>query len=193
MQNRKAEKMVRVSEFTLKIIHQHGLEGLTHSPLARAAGVSRPWLYAYVGKTKEALIQLAVKHFGQVYAQVDNPPRCQDERNWIDHQISGLRNSLKQVVDYPWIMPIYFRYRCTETTLGKFIVDAEKLYLKREVAELQNALKINATDARVVAELDTAFKLGLQHRWAVTSLSKDVDPEFVLKLGRIWLRKAIRG
>jgi len=193
MESPKAIKMVRVAESTLKIIHQHGMDGLTHSRLARAAGVSRPWLYAYIGKDKQALIELAVSHFGKVYAQIDAPAVGTDPKTWIDGQTEGLKNALTQVVRYPWIMPIYFRYRATENELGRAIMDAEKLYVKKQMTELQNALKLDSKTARAVAELCTAFKLGLAYRWAVTSLNKDVPEDHVLVLARSWLKRTVKG
>ena len=185
--------MVRVAECTLKIIHQHGLDGLTHSRLARASGVSRPWLYAYIGKTKDSLISLAVQHFGHVYAQIDLPPVGFDAKSWVNGQVEGLRNALNQVTSYPWLMPLYFRYRSTETPLGQAIMETEKQYIKKQVTELQNSLKLDVRTARAVAELCTAFKLGLAYRWGATTLRNDITQEHVLILAKSWLRKAARG
>lgn len=189
----KVDKMNRVAEHTLKLIHQHGLEGLTHSRLARAAGVSRPWLYAYIGKTREALIELAVMHFGRVYAQIDRPPVGHDPRSWVAGQVEGLRYSLHQVKKYPWLMPIYFRYRGTENAIGKCIGEAEKVYVKKQVVEMQNCLGIDVKEARAVAELCTAFKLGLAYRWAVTTVSNDISEEQVILLAKVWLKRASQG
>ena len=191
--NSKELKMVRVAEHTLTLIHQHGLEGLTHSRLARAAGVSRPWIYAYVGKDKSALIALAINHFGRLFSRFDDPPTSADEGSWIRSQVTGLKAALDTAEKYPWLMPIYFRYRSTETEIGRSIMNAERLYVRRQSLELQNALKIDVKEARVVVELTTAFKLGLAYRWASTSLSKDISETQVLLLSKSWIKSALKA
>ena len=188
----KEEKMMRVAEYTLRLIHQHGLEGLTHSRLARAAGVSRPWIYAYVGKDKSALITLAVNYFGRLFARFDDPPASDTEVGWIRSQIEGLKTALDTAEKYPWLMPIYFRYRATESEIGQSIMNAEKFYVRRQTLELQNALKIDSKNARVVVELTTAFKLGLAYRWASTTLYKDISEAQVLLLAKNWIKGALK-
>jgi AcrR family transcriptional regulator len=188
----KAQKMARVAEGTLKIIHQFGLPGLTHARLARAAGVSRPWVYAYVGKTKQDLVNLAVDHFAKIYAQLDRPSVGLDAPTWIQGQIGGLRNSLKRVRQYPWIMPIYYRYRPTDTELGRAIQEAERLFIKKQVQELQTSFKISAKKARAITEINTAFKLGIAYRWCVAMQDSGMTEDHVIVLARAWLKRMVK-
>ncbi len=123
----KADRYNTVAEAVLKLISLKGLGAVTHTNVSRASGASRPWLYAYLGKTKDSLIEIAAKHLGTIYAGLEREAIVKDPETWLDAQIEDIRDGIQTARRYPWLIPLYFRHRGTQNLLGKVIDDIESI------------------------------------------------------------------
>ena len=71
----KQEKLEKVAAACLSIVHAQGPRALTLSRVARSAGVSRAWIYKYIGGSHDELIECAAEYFGKIYSRLEKPFR----------------------------------------------------------------------------------------------------------------------
>jgi len=187
----KTDKMERVASATLQLILEQGLSELTFSKLSRKAGVSRPWLYEYIGATKESLVEYAVDHFGKQYARLDNRPRASSAKEWLPQVLLRTDELLDDSLAYPWVIPLYYRYRGTVNPLGKRIKLLEERYLKSMTEEIKQALQVRNETARVLAETLMAVRLGLAYHWVFSDFRKHSRKEDLLAIVHSVLKRML--
>lgn len=181
---------MRVAESVLKIVSARGLVGISHSTVSRASGVSRPWLYAYVGKTKNSLVELAAKSLGEIYAGVSRNPDVRDADSWLDLQIEDIQEGFQMGRQYPWLIPLYFRFRETQNPLGEVIDMVQKTYVDRQIQFAMKAFNIDKELARFVVDASTAFKLNLEYQASFSPHTAQAEKQIVDRARR-WLKGAV--
>jgi AcrR family transcriptional regulator len=164
MAMQKQEKMEYVAEHVLKIILARGLNGLSYAQVAKSSGVSRAWLYKYVGESKEQLIGFAVVHFGKIFSDLDAQPSCSTREEFIQHALDGLKRIFDLSLRYPWILPLYFRYAGTRTVIGDTIRQIENLYFSKVEKEIERYMSPKKTSPRVLAEVLGYLNMGVALR-----------------------------
>jgi AcrR family transcriptional regulator len=164
----KEEKQRAISMATLEVIDKEGITGITYSKVARKSGVSRAWIYEYVGKDKKALIEFAAdvlaSHFSRARLEI---PKTKEE----------LENQLKDAVDFlfestienPVLIKIYFRFRGTDNPLGEIIKKYEKHWLDSATKSGVNIFELPQDQAQLLAEILLTLRLGFAHRVATSA------------------------
>jgi DNA-binding transcriptional regulator YbjK len=165
----KEDKQLAVSVAVLEVIEKDGLLGVTHSKVARKSGVSRAWIYEYIGKEKSALTEFAADVFAGHFARVKitDLPKTKDE----------LEERLKEGIDFlfasvelsPVLIKLYFRFRGMANPLGQVIEKYEKQWLDRASKTLVKVLDMPAEQAATLAELILTLRMGFAHRFATSS------------------------
>jgi hypothetical protein len=182
----KEEKLIYVAECALSLILTHGIDSLTHSKLARAGKVSRPWLYKYVGRNDADVINFAVDHFGRMFAYLDRP--TENERvKWIKAIVDGTDRMLSKVEAYPWIILLYYRYFGTSNILGERVGYIKGLYLSKVTEEVITSFSYPRAHASFIAETVTNFQLTLAYHWVRAQSRNDVNRKLTLEIMRSWL------
>ena len=172
----KDAKYYRVYHECLKLIHEEGLKAVTHSSVARKAQVSRPWIYKYMGDSKEELIKNAVKFFGTEFTKFSlrkievTGPKAMLRALW-----EGTWNNLDFACEYPFIISLYVRFAGTDNILGQTIDEIETLYFRRLKSKFQQVLK-NEQLAEEVAHLVKALRIGAALEYGVFTHEK-MSPE----------------
>lgn len=179
--------MRAVAEGIARMVMAHGIEGVTYAKVARAASVSRPWLYKYIGRDREDLVRFIASHFGAELAEFDYRPRTDTLEHWIDDSVTGVVQMLDKSRAAPWVLPLYFRYLGTQTSLGECIEGVEKLYLATVAGELQKAMGLPAEHAAWAAELFHATRMGIVHRQLVTGFCSEQDTHLLRRQLERWL------
>ena len=183
----KGGKMEQVAEQPARLVLQYGMDVITHARVARASGVSRPWLYKYIGGERQDLITFMATHFGMRLAELDQRPRTESRALWIDDTVEGLRTMARLANDAPWVLPLYFRYVGSDGPLGKCIQEIETRYLDLSSRELVRAGVSDRPRARLTAELIHAARLGIVHRHLTTGMAADPALSEAVATFRRWL------
>jgi AcrR family transcriptional regulator len=178
----KQKKLERVAKSVLSIVARFGFESLSPSRLARAAQVSRPWVYKYVGGSKEALSNFAVDHFGKLLARLDEGPKPTSIDFFRDDEILRLQNAIAFSEQHPEVIQIYYRYKGTPTIMGKAIEKVEAQYRKIKSHQIKETFKIKDVEAEIYAEILLTLKLGLCHKWISGELKTKIKREEYLRV-----------
>lgn len=178
-ENNKQAKQIAVSKAVLEVIEKDGLIGVTHSKVSRKAAVSRAWLYEYIGKEKESLIEFAAEVLGEFFTRSKKVlPKNKEQ---LKAQISeGTHFLFENLVDDPSVIKIYFRFRGTQNPIGKVIQKYEKNWLHTASKTVADFYKLEKDQAQMLVELAMTLRLGFAHR-IVTS----ENPENTLKQAEI--------
>lgn len=173
----KADKAARVAEAVLKLVAQGGVESVRYSKLARAAGVSRAWIYKFAPKRDELLL-FAVDHFGRIFTSLDEPhPRFLSREDWLDASARRFARLLADAERRPMVVQLYFRFRGTPTLAGKRIAEVERLEGHREGQALGELFGIPKEKVELASELIGGMRMGLAHAWSCGVLSQLTSSE----------------
>jgi len=183
----KTGKMEGVAGQIARLILHHGVDAVTHARVARGSGVSRPWLYKYVGRERAELLEFMARHFGLRLAELDQRPSTASRARFIEDTVEGLCTMARLAAAAPWVLPLYYRYVGSEGRLGECVAEIEARYLALSERELVAAKVVEPARARLVAELIHAARLGIVHRHLTRGLPLDGPEAAAAQTFRGWL------
>jgi hypothetical protein len=161
-QSSKEKKFDDVFEAVLAILNSHaGLAGVNHSAISRISGVSRPWIYKYVGKTKEELIQKTADHYIKELFR----NRKGESMGSMENLKSVIREDtlhfLQQAQRHPRLIPLIFVYFESLGPIGKIVRETFNYHSGKLAKEIERTMKVSKADAEMLAELYSVMRLGL--------------------------------
>lgn len=184
----KSAKMARVAERTAWLLLRHGTDGVSFAKVARSSEVSRAWLYKYIGKERQDLIDFMADHLAAELGKLDSRPRTDSREGWVDDSVAGLAGLLESSAAVPWVLPLYFRYLRADNALGQCVERNEARYLVTATHEIATVFGMRAEAARLTAELLLATRLGIAYRHQSDGFEGGGDSRFLLDHYRRWLR-----
>jgi len=163
----KEQKQIAVSMAVLEVIEKDGIIGMTHSKVARKSGVSRAWIYEYVGKEKNAFIEYAAESIASYFSRIKmNLP---DTKEKLQLQLKdGIQFLFDSATNDPVIIKLYFRFRGTANPIGEVIRKYEKQWLNAATKSVTKSLGLPAEQAALFAELMLTLRLGFAHNLATS-------------------------
>lgn len=169
-----SDKATRFHRVAWAVAH-HLLQGspVRVATVARRAGVSRPWIYKYLGSDPDDLVAFAVRTYAEAFgAPLDGPL---DDRERLR---AGTRKGLDDVLLAPWCVVVLFRGRHARNALGAAIRDA----LDRQTAALAGRLPGEARDRRARALVFESARLALYHEWLDPRVRAQLEPDLAVEL-----------
>lgn len=164
-------KLLAVSIAILEIIENDGILGVTHSKVARKSKVSRAWIYEYIGKEKNELIEFGADVFASHMARttLEELPKTKEAIGvQLKEGVEFLFNSVEQ---NPLIVKLFFRFRGTTNSVGIAIQKYEKQWLANAENTIVSVIGLPLEQASLLAELVLTLRLGFAHRIATSSNS----------------------
>ena len=152
-----------VAEAVAQIVLAHGTKGVTISSVARRAGVSRPWIYKYLGRDPKVLLRFAGRLYAEAFSDLARSRHADDVSTWRARVADGVRDGLHDALAAPWCVPLYFRHRHADDALGEAIRTVERRHREAFLADLPPPLV--REDASRFAEVFTATRMGAYHLW----------------------------
>jgi hypothetical protein len=158
----KEKKFDDVYEAVLAILNSHaGLKGVNHSNVARMSGVSRAWIYKYIGKTREELIRMASEHYSReiLKHRHTHMPRSREELKKVIRE--DLFQFLKQALTYPRVIPLIIMYFDSHDPVGSIVRSSFGEQSRRQAKEIESLLKVSKLESEALAEMLGVFRLAL--------------------------------
>lgn len=170
----KSQKYFAVSRAILETIESEGPMHVTHSQVSRLSNVSRAWIYEYMGREREDLINVAADVFGSFFIKATTSIEVHTIKELKALLLEGQEISFQNVRAEPVIIKLYYRFRGTETPIGAVIKKYEKHWLEFITSHLERILKLEKEKAHNYALTILILRLGFYHRMA-TSSNPDKD------------------
>jgi AcrR family transcriptional regulator len=187
--NEKEQKFEEVSRTLFALLQTVGPAKITHSVVAKRAGVSRAWLYKYVGSKKEDLMVMAIQHLGKRLTERDLNDVITTKAELRESIVLGMQRMFENTRDYPWFIPVYFKFRGSPTAIGETIAGVEQDYIARQAKHFEKVFRYSKKQAVVAAEILTSFRMGLAFSWQHGELSKKSDQKEVLRSIEAWINE----
>lgn len=162
----KQAKFERFEEVALKVIAERGLYGLNVSYIAKKAGLSRAWIYKYIGRERNKLIQAAAVGLGRRFARLD---QMKIEGQSKELQLQGWRDGAGVTLDfgkkYPWITELYFAHIGKANPLGQAIEEIATIHVELDQSKFQKIFGKSKDDARRLAIEKLGVRMTYAHLW----------------------------
>ena len=165
----KSQKYFAVSRAILEIIEKEGEENVTHSRIARLSQVSRPWIYEYMGREKEDLIDVAAEVFGSFFARASTTAEPHNACELKALLLDGQEIAFQNIKAEPVIIKLYYRFRGTTNPIGLVIKKYEKHWLDVMSENLMRILNFDDQKALNISRAILTLRLGFYHRVATSS------------------------
>ncbi len=175
----KARKSWRVGEAILKLIDQSGLDAVTHARVARAAKVSRPWLYKYVGNKRTDLIRFAVDIFGNMITGIERIPAGPDVASFRKTLAAANVNLMNDAAKFPWVISLYFRFGGSQNLMGERIRDIEGSFLKRLSGRIHEVFGYPPEECARISRALTSMRMSLALRYIQTPAGQKLTPDLI--------------
>ncbi len=184
----KEEKFHAVSVALGALLNKIGPTQITVTQVAKKAQVSRAWIYKYVGKDREDLIRFALEEIGKDVTQRDIGDVINSRDDLVKSIIDGVDRLFQRTNDYPWLIPVYYKYRGTDTPPGRLVDSIEQAYIDRQSQRLEQHFEsYDKGQAVIAAEILTSFRMGLAFAWQRGDLKKKASKTEVLASVETWL------
>ena len=170
MTESKEGKLKRVAESMLNLIFMHGTDAVTPTRLARSAGVSRSWIYKYLGGSQASLLDFSVAHFGEMFAEVNVPLDTSSPAAYIAAQKESFGRLIDATDSFPGVIAIFYQFRGRKHRLGNRIDEIAAKHLSREAKEIGTVYRLPAPRAAQLSASLTIYRLGTAHAWAMGAL-----------------------
>ena len=176
----KSNKYSLVSEACLAVLSLRGLNALNVSGVAKRSGVSRGWIYKYVGANKEALLTFSVKAFGEKVLQPERMGQSGTPQEWQSYYLPELERTYALVKEHPWLPNVYYKYRYSTSSVGAVIKEIEFQAREARANELRRSWGLSAKQASPLASVLVAIRMGLAFHWMSCGDNDVVDQIRVL-------------
>jgi len=184
--NPKEQKRFAVSQSILEIIERDGLKGVSHSRISRHSGVSRPWIYEYMGKDKQDLIQVAADVMASFFVRAHDDTLPESGAAFEARLSDGTKYTLECAVTYPVVVKLYYRFRHATNPLGKVIDKYEKHSLDYLVKCLVKVHHLATPVAYQIAQVILTIRMGFAHLVATSPTPKKRAEEAKKTIGFLY-------
>lgn len=177
----KQAKFQAVAQGIFQILIRGGFENLSHTRVAEASGVSRAWLYKYIGKNPNDLIAYSLDAIGKEFAKSDGLLNPADADELRKNLFDGTFHMLRDAAENPSLLALYYRYVGSQNPIGRKIAELETNYLQVVRSRLEQFFGLSRADATIVSEVLHGMRMGLALRYSNTDLHKKADYEAMEK------------
>lgn len=156
----KETKFEQTAVAVFRVLNSKGNLKLNPSSVSRFAGVSRAWLYKYIGSSQSDLISFLLDYFGNDIGkpiQVDGT----DERAWRIKFKKGTTKFLAEVRTYPFLIPFFIGRRYGDGIISEKLARIEEVY-EREILKMSSvSLKMTEAENRKLSVILTYFRVAV--------------------------------
>jgi hypothetical protein len=187
IESSKTLKFDAVAKSLFELLGSGALTRVTHSNIAKKSNVSRAWLYKYIGKERDDLISFAIDHLGKQIIERDRLDVVTNADELKRNIVTGVERMFGNTVAFPWLIPVYYKYRGTPTKPGESIREIEQSYVRKQAKHFTKFAGYSETKANLAAEILTSFRMGIAFGWQSGDIRNRGDSGEVLDILRDWL------
>jgi hypothetical protein len=161
----KSEKAEKVIQAIAAIIHADGTEGVTPTAIETKSGVSRGWIYKYLGGGRNDLIEFATTHLVDRVTGLAEPKTQLSREAYRTELSNGFRCMVRAMRLFPELINVYYRAQSGQksSSLRMLIQARVQKHIDREITELQAVFGLTREQAAVVSAELTDLRLALAY------------------------------
>lgn len=161
----KPEKAEKVVQAIAAIIYAQGADAVTPTAIEEKSGVSRGWIYKYLGGGRNDLIEFATTHLVDRVTGLAEPKTTLTPDAYRAELQNGFRCMLRAMRLFPELINVYYRAQSGQksSSLRLLIQARVQKHIDREIAELRSVFGLSHDQAAVVASELTDLRLALAY------------------------------
>jgi AcrR family transcriptional regulator len=161
--NSKEQKHAKVLTAVAKIMSSQGIKAVNPSRISRATGVSRGWIYKYLGSDMNFLIEQTVRHFVTQFTDLKPAQLDLSREELLQKLEDGFLDLIEKARSHPEVLALYFYATCQPSPLTLPLRKALDQHLKREALQIRKIFGRTEDEARAAAAELAALRIGLAH------------------------------
>ncbi len=164
----------------LSILEQKGPQGLTFSAVSRKAGISRPWIYKYIGNKQSDILDFVITEIGKEIGMMNGPWRTLEGDSVLEALRNGFSSLLAQNGKSPVIFRLFLKYSADPGPVGIQIRKLMNEYSSRLAGRLKSlGIRKDNQESKDLAELVGLLRMGIVGFTTQSSLKKYSDEELL--------------
>lgn len=164
----------------LQILEQKGPQGLTFSAVSRKAGISRPWIYKYIGNKQSDILDFIISEIGKEVGMMHGPWRDLEGDSVLEALQNGFTSLLSQTGKNPVIFRLFLKYSADPGPVGTQIRKLMGEYSGRLAKRLKTlGLRKHDQESKDLAELVGLLRMGIVGFATHSSLKKYSEEELI--------------
>ena len=164
----------------LSILEQKGPQGLTFSAVSRKAGISRPWIYKYIGNKQSDILDFVITEIGKEIGMMHGPWRTLEGDSVLEALRNGFSSLLAQNGKSPVIFRLFLKYSADPGPVGIQIRKLMNEYSSRLAGRLKSlGIRKDNQESKDLAELVGLLRMGIVGFTTQSSLKKYSDEELL--------------
>lgn len=167
----KVDKMFRLSNTVLRLLLKGGVKSITHARLSKDAGVSRAWIYKYVGASREDLMDFSVKTIASQFVNLDIPLKATNPREWHEEKVEWISEMVSRSRHMSAVVEIYFRYRGSDDAIGECLRNVEEMYVRKSSLHFSKIFGSSLEESERAVRLIAGCQMGLAYACCKGTLS----------------------
>ena len=178
MDSSKNLKYQNIIEVCFKLVGSFGADKITISQISKASGISRGWIYKYIGKNVDEVLRFSLEEYAKDFSNISGLKIYNNEEDLILYIENYTLEMIKKIEQRPSIIKLYFTEHDSENMIGKIIRDVENKSVDILTTSISKCFHLDLETSRLRAEKVIFMRMGaLMLYFSKKKFSKDLNWE----------------
>jgi len=160
MDSSKNLKYQHIIEVCFKLVADFGAEKVTISQVSKHSGISRGWIYKYIGKNIDEVLKYSLNEYAKDFSNISGLKIYEDENDLISYIGDYSLEMIDRIQKKPSILKLYFTEHDSDNMIGDIIRDVEKRSVDILAASIEKCFNLSYESARLRAEKIIFMRMG---------------------------------
>lgn len=178
MDSSKNLKYQNIIEVCFKLVGSFGADKITISQISKASGISRGWIYKYIGKNVDEVLRFSLEEYAKDFSNISGLKIYNNEDDLILYIENYTFEMIKKIEQRPSILKLYFTEHDSENMIGKIIRDVENKSVDILTTSISKCFNLDLETSKLRAEKVIFMRMSaLMLYFSKKKFSKDLSWE----------------
>ena len=187
----KEEKFKKISNHVLQVLASRGLDAVRVTSVASKVGISRAWIYKYIAKNTEELIDFALQDFERDFGSLGDTAFLHlDPKDKMSFTKALSKNTWLMVEyskQHPLMMQLISRYLNSKNRVGEKVDQMSETHIRRMTQMISETYERPVDRAYSLSKTLLAIRMGLMFQYSRQD-TEITEKEFYENLALIFNR-----
>jgi AcrR family transcriptional regulator len=160
MDSSKNLKYQNIIEVCFRLVADFGAEKITISQVSKRSGISRGWIYKYIGKNIDEVLKYSLNEYAKDFSNISGLKIYEDENDLISYIGNYSLEMIDRIQKKPSILKLYFTEHDSDNMIGEIIRDVEKISIDILAVSIEKSFNLNYESAKLKAEKIIFMRMG---------------------------------
>ena len=160
MDSSKNLKYQLIIEVCFSLVADFGAKKVTISQVSKRSGISRGWIYKYIGKNIDEVLKYSLNEYAKDFSNISGLKIYEDENDLISYIGDYSLEMIDRIQKKPSILKLYFTEHDSDNMIGEIIRDVERISVDILAASIEKCFNLSYDSARLRAEKIIFMRMG---------------------------------